>query len=226
MVIKDVAVIIPVYNEAKVVRGVIERVLKEFKYVVCVNDGSKDSSSEEIGKTNAYVVEHPINMGQGAALQTGIEFAQTLPVEYFVTFDADGQHRLQDAQAMVKELRKGKWDIILGSRFLGSAPGIKTSKLIILKLAIRFSNITSGLKLTDTHNGLRAFNRHVADTMQITLPDMAHASEMLEIIAKNKYKYKEIPVTIEYTDYSRAKGQSIINAINIGFDTLLRKISK
>jgi len=226
MVIKDVAVIIPVYNEAKVVRGVIERVLKEFKYVVCVNDGSKDSSSEEIGKTDAYLVEHPINMGQGAALQTGIEFARTLPVEYFVTFDADGQHRLQDAQAMVKELRKGKWDIILGSRFLGSAPGIKTSKVVILKLAIRFSNITSGLKLTDTHNGLRALNRHVAETMQITLPDMAHASEMLEIIAKNKYKYKEIPVTIEYTDYSKAKGQSVINAINIGFDTLLRKITK
>jgi len=226
MVIKDVAVIIPVYNEAKVVRGVIERVLKQFKYVICVNDGSKDNSSEEISKTGAYLVEHPINMGQGAALQTGIEFARTLPVKYFVTFDADGQHRLEDAQSMIKELRKGKLDIILGSRFLGSAPGIKASKVAILKLAIRFSNLTSGLKLTDTHNGLRAFNQHVAQTMQITLPDMAHASEILEIIAQKKYKYKEIPVTIEYTDYSRAKGQSIINAINIGFDTLLRKITK
>jgi hypothetical protein len=93
-------------------------------------------------------------------------------------------------------------------------------------MAIKFSNLTSGIKLTDTHNGLRAFNRKVAETMQITMPDMTHASEILEIIAKQQYRYKEIPVTIEYTDYSRAKGQSLINAINIGFDTVLRKISK
>ena len=98
-------------------------------------------------------------------------------------------------------------------------------KRIILKMAIRFSNITSGVKLTDTHNGLRVFNRKVANSIQITLPDMAHASEILEIIYRNKYTYTEVPVVIEYTDYSRGKGQSIINAVNIAFDTLLRKVS-
>lgn len=103
---------------------------------------------------------------------------------------------------------------------------MKASKRIILKMAIKFSNMTSGLKLTDTHNGLRVFNRTVAESMQITVPDMAHASEILEIIADKKYRYIEIPVTIEYTEYSQSKGQSIINAINIGFDTLLRKVSK
>ena len=92
-------------------------------------------------------------------------------------------------------------------------------------MAIRFSNITSGVKLTDTHNGLRVFNRKVANSIQITLPDMAHASEILEIIYRNKYTYTEVPVVIEYTDYSRGKGQSIINAVNIAFDTLLRKVS-
>lgn len=222
----DVAIIMPVYNEAKVVGNVINGLLKHFKYVVCINDGSKDDSSLEISKTSAYLVEHPINMGQGAALQTGIEFARQLPVSYFVTFDADGQHRIQDVQVMLKEIKTGKYDVILGSRFLGNTVGMKKSKYLILKMAIQFSNITSGLKLTDTHNGLRVFNRKVAEEMQITLPDMAHASEILEIIAEKKYKYIEIPVTIEYTDYSRSKGQSIINAINIGFDTLLRKISK
>lgn len=220
------AIIIPVYNEATVVGGVIKSVLKYFKYVVCVNDGSKDNSSAEIAKTDAYLVEHPINMGQGAALQTGIEFARQLPVDFFVTFDADGQHSLKDVAIMLDEIKKSQYDIIMGSRFLGETIGMKTSKRIVLKAAIKFSNITSGLKLTDTHNGLRVFNRTVAEGMQITLPDMAHASEILEIIADKKYKYKEVPVTIEYTDYSRAKGQSIINAVNIGFDTLLRKISK
>lgn len=222
----DVVVIIPVYNEAKVIRSVVNDVLKTFKYVVCVDDGSRDNSISEIEKTHAYLVKHPINMGQGAALQTGIEFSRSLPVELFITFDADGQHRVEDAVSMVKSLRRGKDDIVLGSRFLGTTIGMSIGKRIVLRMAILFSNITSGTRLTDTHNGLRAFNRTVAETIQITVPDMAHASEILEIIRKNKYRYSEIPVTIEYTEYSRAKGQGLINAVNIGFDTLLRKISR
>jgi glycosyltransferase involved in cell wall biosynthesis len=223
----DVAVIIPVYNEATVIREVVGNVLKEFKHVVCVNDGSRDNSAGEVTKTTAYLVEHPINMGQGAALQTGVEFARQIPsVKYFVTFDADGQHRLQDVDLMLETIKDDKYDVILGSRFLGSAVGMNSSKRVVLKLAIQFSNVTSGLKLTDTHNGLRVFNSRVANELQITMPDMAHASEILEIIAAKKYRYKEVPVTIEYTDYSRAKGQTIINAVNIGFDMLLRKLFK
>lgn len=221
-----VAIIIPVYNEQQVIHSVLKGVLKKFKYVVCINDGSSDNSSAEIMRTNAYLVEHPINMGQGAALQTGVEFARQLPVDYFVTFDADGQHRLKDVQSMLEVIKSEEYDIVLGSRFLGKTVGMKKSKRSILKLAIKFSNISSGIKLTDTHNGLRAFNRHVAETMQITMPDMVHASEILEIISKQKYRYTEVPVTIEYTDYSRAKGQTLINAVNIGFDTLLRKFTK
>lgn len=223
---RDTAIIIPVYNEATVIGDVVSAVLKEYKYVVCVNDGSRDTSASEIEKAGAYLVNHPINMGQGAALQTGIEFARILPVDYFVTFDADGQHRLVDVKKMLKVVRAGECDIALGSRFLGEAIGIKTAKKVMLKLAVLFSNLTSGLKLTDTHNGLRVFNRTVAEDMQITLPDMAHASEIIEIIAAKKYAYKEVPVTIEYTQYSRSKGQSMLNAINIAFDTIFRKVGK
>jgi hypothetical protein len=114
----------------------------------------------------------------------------------------------------------------LGSRFLGKTSGIGKLKYLTLKLAIKFSNITSGLQLTDTHNGLRILNRKFADEIQITMPDMSHASEILEIIAEKKYTYKEVPVTIAYTDYSRAKGQSVLNAVNIAFDMLLRKVAK
>jgi len=223
----DSAIIIPVYNEAQVIKQVVDSISKEFKYVICVNDGSIDNSASEIAKTEAYLIEHPINMGQGAALQTGIEFArQIAEINYFVTFDADGQHRIEDVKTMLQTIKKGSYDIILGSRFLGDSVGMKKSRLAILKLAIKFSNLTSGLKLTDTHNGLRVFTRKVAEEIQITMPDMSHASEILEIIATKKYKYAEVPVTIEYTDYSMAKGQSIINAVNIGFDMLLRKISR
>lgn len=225
--VKNVAFIIPVYNEGKVIRGVIESVLKEYATVICVNDGSRDNSSEEIAKTKAILVEHPINMGQGAALQTGIEFARSLPkIDYFVTFDADGQHRLEDVARMLETIKGGMYDIILGSRFLGGTVGMTKGKRLLLKTAILFSNLTSGVKLTDTHNGLRVFNRHVAETLEITMPDMAHASEIVELIARHKYRYVEVPVVIEYTDYSRGKGQAMINAVNIGFDSLLRKVSK
>ncbi len=202
--------------------------LKRYKYVICVNDGSKDNSLEEIWAMGGGVhcIDHPINMGQGAALQTGIEYARVLPVKYFCTFDADGQHRFEDVAAMVEEIKKTKCDIVLGSRFRGKAVNMPHSKKIMLKLAVWFTNRTTGLKLTDTHNGLRVFNRKVAEELQITLPDMAHASEILEIVAAKKYRYSEIPVTIEYTAYSKSKGQSMINAINIGFDTLLRRITR
>lgn len=221
----DAVLIIPVYNEEKVIKSVITKALKEYRYIVCVNDGSRDDSRQEILKTKAYLVDHPINMGQGAALQTGIEFARNLPVSYFVTYDADGQHRLEDVKAMLEVMKKENTDFVLGSRFLGKkAIDMPMLKKIILKLAVRFSNITSGVNLTDTHNGLRVFNRKVADSIQITLPDMSHASEILEIICRERYTYTEVPVIIKYTDYSKSKGQSIINAINIVFDTLLRKV--
>jgi glycosyltransferase involved in cell wall biosynthesis len=222
----DTAIIIPVYNEAEVIKKVVDDLSKKFKYIVCVEDGSIDASADLIAQTKAFLVQHPINMGQGAALQTGIEFARLLPVKYFATFDADGQHRVEDVEKMIKEIENGHTDIILGSRFLGSAVGISRSKLSVLKAAIAFSNAISGIKLTDTHNGLRVFNRNVAETIQITVPDMAHASEIIDIIKTQNYRYKEIPVTIQYTDYSRSKGQSLINAINISFDTILRKFSK
>lgn len=224
---RNTAIIIPVYNEDAVIKGVVEDVLRTFDTVVCVNDGSKDKTADEISQTKAYLVNHPINMGQGAALQTGVDFAKELPgIKNFVMFDADGQHRVEDVVSMLGVLSTDDYDIILGSRFMGSTVGMKKSKKVLLKLAVKFSNWTSGVKLTDTHNGLRVFNRHVAETMQITMPDMAHASEILEIISAQKYRYTEVPVTIEYSDYSKAKGQTMINAVNIGFDTLLRKITK
>lgn len=222
----DVAIIIPVYNEATVVGEVIENVLRHFRYVVAVNDGSKDNSAEVIVHAGGLLVDHPINMGQGAALQTGIEFARMLPVDYFCTFDADGQHRIDDVQQMLAVIETGDYDMVLGSRFLGTAVNMPRSKKAVLKAAIAFTNLTSGLKLTDTHNGLRVFNRHAAGQIQITLADMAHASEILEIITTKKLRYTEVPVTIEYTDYSKAKGQSLLNAVNIAFDTLLRKVSR
>jgi polyprenyl-phospho-N-acetylgalactosaminyl synthase len=224
--VKDVAFVVPVYNEAEVIGSVIAGILEACPHVVCVNDGSSDASADAILDAGAFLVNHPINMGQGAALQTGIEFARLLPgVTRFVTFDADGQHRVEDALRMLAVLDETGVDIVLGSRFLGEVNGASALRRAVLKMAVRFSNATSGVKLTDAHNGLRAFNRHVADTMRITTSDMTHASEIIEIISRNGYTYVEVPVTIDYTEYSTQKAQPVLNAVNIAFDTLLRKVS-
>lgn len=223
----NVAIIIPAFNEGSAVKDVIDAIPDRFTYIVCVDDGSSDDTALQVGHTRAKLVRHPINLGQGAALQTGIEFALLNPdIEYFVTYDADGQHRIEDVEKMLEHIKKNKLDIVLGSRFLGNAENISAQKRRILKLAVKFSNMSTGVKLTDTHNGLRVFNRYTAEHLQLKMPDFSHASEIIERIAERQMKYEEVPVTIIYTDYSRAKGQSMINAVNISFDVLLNKVTK
>jgi polyprenyl-phospho-N-acetylgalactosaminyl synthase len=221
----DAVVIIPVYNEEKVIEQTISDVETEFKRIICVNDGGDDNSSDCIRKTSALLVEHPVNMGQGAALQTGIEYALLYPdIKYFITFDADGQHSIADAVNMLKTIKKENLDVVVGSRFLGEAVNITLTKRIILKLAVLFTNTFSNVKLTDTHNGLRVFNRKFARELNITMPGMAHASEIIDKIGRGDWHYKEVPVTISYTDYSKSKGQSVLNSVNILIDMLVSKI--
>ena len=223
----DVYVIIPVYNEESAVGSVIKKLSKHFKHIVCVDDGSVDNSAAVIAKTKAQLVRHPINLGQGAALQTGIDYAmQVASAKYFITFDADGQHRVEDALKLLNYARKHRVDIVLGSRFLGKAPNVSLVKKTFLKLAVQFSNATSRLKLTDAHNGLRVLNRTATEKLRITMPDMAHASEIINKIAKQKLRYVERPVTINYNAYSKAHGQSMLNSVNITFDLLVNKVSK
>jgi glycosyltransferase involved in cell wall biosynthesis len=225
--VSKVYFIIPAWNEGPVIKGVLEEVLEHYPHVICVNDGSIDNTSDEIAKTRAILVEHSINLGQGAALQTGIEYALQDPeASIFVTYDADGQHQLSDVNKMIQKLKDSGADIVLGSRFLGQAENLKTSKKLLLKAAILFTNKSTGLKLTDAHNGLRVFNRAFAEKLNITFSDMTHASEIVERISRYNFKFVEVPVKIKYTKYSMSKGQLAINAINIAFDTSLHKVTK
>ncbi|MDB5168822.1 MAG: hypothetical protein JWO41_178 [Candidatus Saccharibacteria bacterium] len=220
----EVAFIIPVYNEGPVLKTVLNTVLNNFSTVVCIDDGSRDNSVAEIMKTGALLVRHPINMGQGAALQTGIDFALQIPgIKYFVTFDADGQHSIKDVVKMIEILKNNKVDIVVGSRFLGEAVNITLVKKLVLKLAIQFTNLFSGVRLTDAHNGLRVFNRKFAEKIDINMPGMAHASEIVDKMGRGDWKYMETAVTISYTDYSRSKGQPLLNSVNILMDVLLSR---
>ncbi|MGH4016583.1 MAG: glycosyltransferase family 2 protein [Pseudonocardiaceae bacterium] len=219
----DTWVIIPVYNEAAVVARVVEELRPIFPNVVCIDDGSTDGSAQQITSTGAHLVRHPINMGQGAALQTGLSYALARPGgQYFVTFDADGQHQVTDAAHMVRLARTESVDVVLGSRFLDSQSRIPLLKRVVLGLVVALSPATRRMGLTDAHNGLRVFNRAVAEQLRIKMNDMAHASEIVSQLARMSWTVREVPVTIRYTQYSRSKGQSLINGVNILFDLSVR----
>ncbi len=223
----DTAVIVPVYNEEKVIVNTVSDINEEFSNIVCIVDGGKDNSANQIRKTHALLVEHSLNLGQGAALQTGIEFALLNPdIKYLVTFDADGQHSIADVKKMLKILKQENLDIVVGSRFLGETINMPTTKKIILKLAVAFTNVFSSVDLTDTHNGLRVFNRAFAEAIDIRMSGMSHASEIIDKIGRGNWKYKEVPVTISYSDYSKQKGQSMLNSVNILADMLLSRVKK
>lgn len=220
----DVWLVIPVYNEAPVIASVVGQALRVFPNIVCVDDGSRDDSAAQIATTAGHLVRHPVNLGQGAAVQTGVEYARRQPgSEYFVTFDADGQHQIEDVLRMLSRLRTEPIDIVVGTRFHGDVSHIPLLKRIVLKTAVKVSPRGRRLGLTDSHNGLRVFNRKVAQGMDITSNGMGHAPEIVEMIDVNGWRVAEEPVTILYTDYSVAKGQSLLNGVNIVFDSAVRR---
>jgi glycosyltransferase involved in cell wall biosynthesis len=221
--VHDTWVVVPLFNEEPVIGDVVRGLLEVFPNVVCVDDGSTDQSAREAEAAGATTVRHALNLGQGAALQTGITYALSDPaMQYVVTFDADGQHQVSDAVQMVQRLRDGEADVVFGSRFLDSRTRPGPLKRLVLKAAVIYSNATTGLHLTDAHNGLRALDRKVCEQIDIRQNRMAHASELTHQIAKTGGRMVEQPVHILYTDYSRAKGQSLLNSVNILTDLLFK----
>jgi glycosyltransferase involved in cell wall biosynthesis len=216
-------VVIAAYNEARVIARVVGEVVRRGYRVVVVDDGSSDETAERAAGASA-VVRHPINLGQGAALQTGIDFALQQGAEFVVTFDADGQHRAADIEPLVAALREAPADFALGSRFLGHTVALPAGRRLLLRAATLFTQLTTGLRLTDTHNGLRAMTRRGAGRIHLRQNRMAHASEILAQIATCGLPYVEVPVRIEYTAYSLAKGQRLGDALGILFDLFARRL--
>ena len=215
--------VMPLFNESAVVSEVIRDLRRHYPLVVCVDDGSHDDSARIAAEAGAAVVRHPYNMGQGAALKTGIDYALRDPhMRQIVTFDSDGQHQVADAAAMISLREEESVDVVLGSRFLDGRTKPGLIKRIVLRAAVWYSNITSGVKLTDTHNGLRVFGREACEKITIEQNRMAHASEIVEEIGRHQLTVREHPVHILYTDYSRSKGQPILNSVNIVIDMLFR----
>ncbi len=205
----DMVIIIPAFNEGERIGAVIASVLALGKVVV-VDDGSADDTGAVARRAGAVVLRHVINRGQGAALQTGMEFAlRILQAEVIAHFDADGQMRSEDLERAGLRLQEQGEGIVLGSRFLGCAAlkpttlkptdqGMTFSRLLVLQGGLIFTKIFSGVAVTDTHNGLRVMTAETAKKLKLTLDRMAHASEILDLIKVHEIRLSEVPIVVSY----------------------------
>lgn len=221
-------ILLPTFNEnSGVVKKLVEELLLAGYSVIVIDDGSKNDLLPALAGLPVHFIRHAVNMGQGAAIQTGLNYARELNAEIAVTFDADGQHRVEDIQALIEPLTHPGIDVTLGSRFIsGSKSSIPFSRRMILQLA-RFVNfLFTGNLLSDAHNGLRAFNKKAIASINLQENRMAHASEILFEIREHGLVYREVPVRIHYSPYAMKKGQSGWDSIKILFDLVLHKFFK
>jgi glycosyltransferase involved in cell wall biosynthesis len=223
--IRNPWVVVAAYNEAPVVGSVVSGIRGAGYAVVVVDDGSSDRTSDVAMLAGAVVVRHPVNLGQGAALQTGIDYALEQHADALVTFDADGQHSPVDIAALLAAIEQPGIDFALGSRFLtGATANLPASRRILLSAALWFTRASTGLPVTDTHNGLRAMTARGARAISLRQNRMAHASEILHQIAQSRLRFVEVPVNIEYNAYSLGKGQRITDALAILIDLFARRL--
>ena len=223
---QDVWIVVPAYNEGTRLGCTLQTLRSVSAQVVVVNDGSDDDSGEIAAEYPVWRLSHVVNCGQGAALQTGIDFALSQGAQIVVTFDADGQHCVEDIEPLCQPIRENRVDVALGSRFLGRAEGIPWVRWLTLKAAVLFTRCYSGIRVTDTHNGLRAFSCHAAQVVRIQHNGMAHASEILDQVRRLGLRYCEVPTTVRYTKGTLNKGQKSWNSLRIVGQLLLGRFTR
>jgi glycosyltransferase involved in cell wall biosynthesis len=218
-------VVVAAFNEGESIGDVVRELRTKYQHVVVVDDGSADDTATQALEAGACVLTHLINRGQGAALQTGITYALSQGADFVVTFDADGQHDVADVVQLLTPIAEGRAHIALGSRFLERREEkMPFGRRLLLMAAVLFMRVTSRVRLTDAHNGLRAFSRHAAERIDLKLDRMAHASEIVDQVAATGLPFVEVPVRVRYTSYSLRKGQRNSAALRVAFDYLMARL--
>ncbi len=220
---ESVWVVIAAYNEATVVRRTVDAVAELGYQIVVVDDGSGDETFKRVEGGKAHLLRHCVNLGAGAALQTGMRYALDQGARYIVGFDADGQHDPEDIATLIEPLERGECDVTLGSRFMAGGRVVNMPRLRrgTLRVAVWLTRLTTGLKVSDTHNGMRGFSAQAAGKIRITQNRYSHCSQLFSEIKRLKLRCREVPVTITYTEYSLRKGQKLGDALHIVWESLM-----
>lgn len=220
-------IVVPAYNEAVKIGAVIESLKKEgFQNIIVVDDGSTDKTAETARSKGVVVLSHFVNCGYGAAITTGIKHAVVQGADAIATFDADGQHVSSDLHKLFEIVAKGEADIALGSRFLKQS---KSNVPLLRKMALKAGRMIVwafyGVKLSDAHSGLRAMSREAAEKIDVKSAHMDFSSEIVDQIKKQKLRWKELPVTVRYTQYSiKNSKQGPLPALKIFSQMIWRKL--
>jgi glycosyltransferase involved in cell wall biosynthesis len=217
----SIVCIVPAMNEGSVIAETVTELTNLGFVVLCVDDCSSDDTLVNAQRAGAFTVSHSLNLGQGAALETGFEIIRRglIRCDYVATFDADGQHVASDLLRMKEVLDLNPEVMVtLGSRFLSANDQVPLLKKIILKAAARIGKLTYKLEISDRHNGIRMFRKEFLSNHRTENSGYGHADEFLETIRDYGLRFKEVPVTIIYSEYSKSKGQPTINAIRLIFD--------
>ena len=218
---KKVCVIIPAYNEAKVIRRVIKDAKKVFSNskdykidIVVINDGSKDNTSSEAKDGGAIVIDHILNSGAGGATLTGLRYAMKNDYDLAATMDADGQHATEDVLKGIIFADKNNIGLAIGSRLM-NPEGMSKIKIIGNKGLSFITKLLFGENVTDSQSGLRIYSKAAIDNLRWKMSGYEFCSEMIWRAKQAGLEIKEYPIKAIYTDYSRSKGQNNWNAVNI-----------
>ncbi len=218
--------VVPAYNEGRVIRATLAPLVALGYSVVVADDGSRDNTWRQLAGIGVHRVQHPFNLGQGAALQSAVTYALEQGARYIVHYDADGQHSLEDIPNLLEPIIQGKADVVFGSRFLRAdhVGEVPFTRRVLLKGAVFVNWLLTGLWLTDAHNGARAMNRKAAMAITLRENGFAHATEILQQVRAHKLRYVECPTRIRYTEYSISKGQRAWHAFDVFIDLLIKRI--
>jgi len=203
---KNIFVVVPAFKEEKKIKQVARELLGLGYEVVVVDDGSVDQTWQEAQESGAWVLRHKINRGQGAALQTGTDFAIKKGAEVVVHFDGDGQFLASEIKEAIEPVIFGSVDVVLGSRFLKENKLPVLKQKIILPIARIINTFLTGIKLTDAHCGFRALSKRAAEKIKVLQDGMSHNTEIVAQIKKNNLSWQEVPITVIYHEFGQGVG--------------------
>ncbi|MGB9937045.1 MAG: glycosyltransferase family 2 protein [Methanobacterium sp.] len=219
----NIFVVMPAYNESKTIKKVIEELKDKNLNLVVIDDGSIDETYEIAGNTinnsiKGSIYRHVLNRGLGAALKTGIEAALSKGADIIVTFDADGQHHVEDIIPVCKPIIEGKADFVIGTRNFEEMPKSKQFGNTVMNILTR---IFYGINVGDSQSGLRAFNRRAAEVIEINSRGYGVSSEIIGEMKKYDLRIGEVPIKTIYTDYSMSKGTNLTVGLKILFKLII-----
>jgi len=209
---------LPIYNEEETIGTVITNVLEHVNEVICVDDGSSDSSARIAEACGAIVHRHRVNRGYGGALKSLFAKAREMDADCLVILDSDGQHETKDIPKMLEPILSGEADFVIGSRFVegGGSEDMPAYRRLGIKVITAASNLSSDLSIQDTQSGYRAFSRLAIERLRFDSEGMELSLEMLEDAHEKNLKIKEVPTLIRY---DVPKGSNF-TAISHGFTVL------